>query len=210
MSFKVRLIHVIIWSIHKVFQFWRHHSFDVIIISTIFCVSDGLYEGENPPKGTKVDSIKYYSNQLKEMNKELIALQIKKSNIAVSGNSAIKAIDWIHEILWKNKSARMKSDSQTLDKSSQEDTKEKMDDTSNNENANDVLKPESIHNNVSIEDELDPENSVQLKNDTDYDEINPHTAPSSIIFNLMTRLRNPTPRKSTDDPRQSSVSFSSC
>ena len=61
--------------------------------------SDEIYEDLNPPQGVWVDSIKYYANDLNEMNRKLADLQLKCDNTARASNTNIRAKNWISKVM---------------------------------------------------------------------------------------------------------------
>ncbi|GKY92356.1 hypothetical protein MPSEU_000206500 [Mayamaea pseudoterrestris] len=59
-------------------------------------VQDGRYV-ERPERGTRVDSISYYTQELAAHSRELYKMQQRKAQIAESGNIAIKADNWMEK-----------------------------------------------------------------------------------------------------------------
>lgn len=51
--------------------------------------------GPAPEKGTRVDSISYYTHELAESNKDVFVLQKRKAEVAASGNASSRAFDWL-------------------------------------------------------------------------------------------------------------------
>lgn len=58
-------------------------------------VHDVSIDGPAPEKGTRVDSISYYTRQLAESNKDVSLSQKRKAEVAESGNASSRAFDWL-------------------------------------------------------------------------------------------------------------------
>ena len=50
---------------------------------------------EEPKRGERVDSISYYTDDLKELNEEMAKKQLEKENVAKFGNRSLIAQDWL-------------------------------------------------------------------------------------------------------------------
>lgn len=59
-------------------------------------VEDSRY-AERPRRGTRVDSISYYTQELAADSRHLFKMQQRKSQIAESGNQAIRADNWLDQ-----------------------------------------------------------------------------------------------------------------
>ena len=52
-----------------------------------------------PARGTHVDSISYYTNDLADMNRDMHSMQQRKTEIAVTGNSSFEADNWFSRVM---------------------------------------------------------------------------------------------------------------
>lgn len=56
-------------------------------------------EEVKPPKGTRVDSITYYTQELAAHSRTLFRMQQRKTSIAESGNHSLRAVNWLDKIV---------------------------------------------------------------------------------------------------------------
>jgi hypothetical protein len=63
-----------------------------------FADMDDLLQ-EKPKRGTRVDSISYYTQELAAHSRELFRMQHRKAQIADSGNMSIKADNWFDQVV---------------------------------------------------------------------------------------------------------------
>lgn len=52
-----------------------------------------------PPRGTRVDSISYYTQELAAHSRTLFRMQQRKTSIAESGNHSLRAVNWLDKIV---------------------------------------------------------------------------------------------------------------
>jgi len=60
-------------------------------------IEDGRYV-ERPERGTRVDSISYYTQELAADSRALFKMQKRKAQIADSGNMSFKADNWLNQV----------------------------------------------------------------------------------------------------------------
>lgn len=73
------------------------------------CVDDRIYEGYPPPKGAHVDSIRYYANELREMNKDILELQYKQKIISKCGDEGPQGSNLLEKILERSNASSSKN-----------------------------------------------------------------------------------------------------
>ena len=61
-------------------------------------IVDADHLAERPPKGTRVDSISYYTQELAAHSRALFRLQSQKARIAESGNLSVRAENWFDSV----------------------------------------------------------------------------------------------------------------
>ena len=60
---------------------------------------DNRVNNQKPDRGVLVDSISYYTHDLADLNKVMYALQQRKADIAVSGNTSFEADNWFSRLM---------------------------------------------------------------------------------------------------------------
>lgn len=60
---------------------------------------DNQSMSERPARGTHVDSITYYTNDLADMNKDMYFMQQRKTEIALTGNTSFEAENWLSRLM---------------------------------------------------------------------------------------------------------------
>lgn len=62
-------------------------------------MADDPQPHERPPKGTRVDSISYYTQELAAHSRALFRMQKRKGAIAESGNRSFRAANWLEQVV---------------------------------------------------------------------------------------------------------------